>query len=265
MWEGGVSRSRLLDLFDVHGTVASRDIAAFREDFPDACDHVLATKSFAVNSRFKPRLSRGEFGEYQALIGAAPAMGEIRAGVPSMSVQADVTSIEYAFFRRLHSAIKQGGCVRIEYRSMTNPNKHERVIRPHALIQASPRWHVRAWCTKAKDFRDFNLGRISKVLPADDAEALGPDADTAWATEVALRFVPHEGLSKEQKALVRDEYMAGTTALVHKTRVAMARYLVRAFGAAIDPVKEKPPAFLLMVDGPDELPEGALPRASDWR
>lgn len=261
LWEGEISRSRLLDLFEVHATVASRDIAAFREAFPDACDPSTATKSFVVRPLFKPKISKGVFGEYQALVGGAKPMGEIRAGVPLTSVRPDVTTISYTMFRQLHLAIREGRCVRISYRSMGTPEKHERVIRPHAMIQALTRWHVRAWCTKARAFRDFNLGRISAAVPAEAGDALGPDEDVAWATEVALRFVPHVGLSREQKLLVRDEYMGGTTALVHRTRAPMVRYVIRAFGAAVNPLREKPPAFLLMVERPEDLPEGALPDA----
>lgn len=262
LWEGEISRSRLLELFEVHATVASRDIAAFREAFPDACDPSIATKSFVVRPLFKPKLSKGLFGEYQALVGAATPMGEIRAGVPLTSVRPDVTAISYTMFRLLHWAIREGRCVRISYRSMGTPERHERVIRPHAMIQALTRWHVRAWCTKARAFRDFNLGRVSAAVPAEAADALGPDQDVAWETEVAVRFVPHMALSMEQKALVRDEYMGGTTALVHRTRLPMVRYVIRALGAAVNPLREKPPEFLLMVERPEELPNGALPEAT---
>ena len=259
LWEGEVSRSRLLELFPVHGTVASRDLAAFRAALPEACEPVLASKSFAVQPLFKPTLTRGEFQEYQALIGAGPVIGALKAAVPAVAVQPDVTAIAYPLFRQLHAAIRQGKCVRIVYRSMGTPERHERVIRPHAMIQALTRWHVRAWCTKAEEFRDFNLGRIVAVSPVDDAGAPGPDGDVAWTTEVALRLVPHEALSKSQKMLVRDEYMGGTTALVQRTRLPLARYVIRAFGAAVNPSIEKPPSFLLMVEAPESLPEGALP------
>ncbi len=253
-----MSRARLLELFPVHETVASRDLSAFRRAYPKACDSRHAGKWFDVGPLFKPTLTEGVFAEYQALIGAGGEQEELAAGVPAIAVKPDVTVIGYRPFRQIHAAIRGGRCVRITYRSMSTPEPHERIIFPHTLIKASPRWHVRAWCEKAQAFRDFNLGRISAAVPASYPADWGPDKDEAWKQEVKVRLVPHEALSPERKRLVRDEFMGGTTALVHTVRVPLVRYLIRAFGAAVNPILERPPAHLLMVESPEALPDGAL-------
>lgn len=258
LWEGAVSSSRLRELFAVHRTLASRDIAAFRAEFPQACTPAFSGASYVVSPLLRPKLSRGDFLEYQLLIGAGVQPDQLRAGVPSVCTRVDVTEISYTLFRPIHQAIREGECISIQYRSMSTPDPHQRLIRPHAFIQAGPRWHVRAWCSTARAFRDFNLGRIASVAPAVDASSPPPEADLDWQTEVAVRFVPHADLSPGQKALVRAEFMGGTTALVCTVRVPIVRYLVRAFGAAIDPEKERPPAHLLMVEQPEMLPVAAL-------
>lgn len=258
LWEGRVSRSRLLDLFGMHETQASRDIASFRKAYPAACDHDLASKSYIVSQIYRPTLTTGDFASYQRLIGAAGIADKVLAAVPVCSTHLDATNIAYPLFREIHRAMRKGHAIEIEYRSLSTPARHERVVRPHALIQAGPRWHVRAWCARAQGFRDFNLGRISKVRTVSGVALPGADADVAWQSELRVRFVPHGGLSPPQAQLVRDEYMGGTTAIVHTVRVPMVRYLIQAFRAAIDPKREPAPEYLLMVDAPANLPSGAL-------
>lgn len=258
LWEGRVSRARLLELFGMHETQASRDIASFRKTHPTACDHDLGSKSYIVRQIYRPTLTAGDFASYQRLIGASGVTDQVVAGVPVMSCNLDATSIAYPLFRQIHRAMRDGCAIRIEYCSLSTPERHERAIRPHTLIQAGPRWHVRAWCARAKGFRDFNLGRISSVEAANELTLPGPELDVEWQTEVKVRFVPHRALSPQQAQLVRDEYMGGTTAIVHTVRSPMVSYLVQAFRAAIDTEREPAPEYLLMVDAPAELPRGAL-------
>lgn len=258
LWEGRVSRSRLLELFAMHETQASRDIASFRKAHPTACDHDLASKSYTVRQIYRPTLTAGNFASYQRLIGAAGLADNVLAAVPMCSTHLDATDIAYPLFREIHRATREGHAIQIEYRSLTTPTRHARVIRPHALIQAGPRWHVRAWCARAQGFRDFNLGRISQVQAVGALWLPGAEVDADWHCEVRVRFVPHRDLSADQAQLVRDEYMGGTTAIVHRVRVPMVRYLVQSFRAAIDPNQEPAPAHLLMVDAPEKLPPGSL-------
>jgi predicted DNA-binding transcriptional regulator YafY len=259
LWEGKVSRARLLELFAMHETQASRDIASFRKAHPTACDYDLARKSYTVRSVYRPKLTAGDFASYQRLIGAAGSNEALRAAVPVCSTHQDATNIAYPLFREIHRAMREGHAINIEYRSLSTPSRHKRVIRPHALIQAGARWHLRAWCTRAQGYRDFNLGRISEVQAVVGEISLpGAEGDADWQTEVRVRLVPHRGLSPAQAQLVRDEYMGGTTAIVHTVRASMARYLIQAFRAAVDPQREIAPDHLLMVESPDKLPKGVL-------
>lgn len=257
LWEGRVSRSRLLDLFHIHETLASRDIAGFRAEYPDACEAEPSSKSYVSTARLQPTLTRGVFSEYQRLIGATGSLDAISAGVPFESSQLDATAIQPTSFSRLHRAMRLGFCVKVVYRSMSTPEAHERLIRPHSLIQAGPRWHLRAYCEKAGDFRDFNLGRISAVSLADELVLPGPEQDQNWHRMVPVRLVPHRGLSAEQAQMVREEYMGGTAALVFNVRASLAKYVIQSFRAAVDPEREGVPEHLLMLQLPADLPEGA--------
>lgn len=259
LWEGRVTRGRLLELFAVHATVASRDILAYRRQFPGACEADTASKAYEAGVLLRPVLTEGHFTEYQALIGAA-GNEPLSGAIAIESSHVDSTQISYQHFARIHAAIRMGSCVRITYRSMRNPSPHGRILRPHALIQAGARWHMRGYCSEARDFREFNLGRLTAVETVPDLELPSGEDDTDWQITVNVRLVPHQALNPEQQSLVRDEYMGGTTAAAFEVRKPMARYLVQAFRAAIDPLKETPPSFLLMVHEPSNLPQGTL-----WR
>lgn len=257
LWEGQVSRPRLAEIFDVHGTVLSRDMAAYADQAPDNCLYDTGARAYVVTPYARPQLTDGRFSEYEALVGTLPLRG-LCAGVELVSAQQHATQIQHGAFSRVHVAIREGKQVQIEYRSLNNPEVHERKIRPHAFIQAGPRWHVRAYCDRAEEFRDFNLGRISRV--DDPAHSLLPEAeeDQAWGTLITLRLIPHPHLNAAQVQLVRDEYMAGTVARVFEVRLPVSKYLVQAYRAAIDTSRQLPPDFILAVHKPGELPPGAL-------
>lgn len=254
LWEGRVSRSRLLDLFNIHETLASRDIAGFRAEYPDACEPDSGSKSYVGSWSLRPTLTRGTFDEYQRLIGAIGSLDAVSAGVGVESIQVDATSIRHPLFAQIHRAMRLGRCIRVLYRSMSNPEAHERVIRPHSLIQTGSRWHIRAYCSKAEAFCDLNLGRISAVSASEDADLPGLDRDVDWHRIIAVRLVPHRDLSAEQARMVREEYMGGTAATVFNVRAPIAKYLIQSFRAAIDPERERAPEHLLMVYQPEELP-----------
>lgn len=257
LWEGRVSRPRLGELFDMHGSVLSRDMAAYADLAPDNCEYDTGARGYVVTPYARAQLTKGQFSEYEALVGTLALRG-LRAGVELVSAQQHATHIQHGPFSRIHAAIRDGKQIQIEYRSLNNPEAHERTIRPHAFIQAGPRWHIRAYCDRAKEFRDFNLGRISRV--DDPAHSLLPRAedDQAWDTLTTLRLIPHPHLDAAQAQLVRDEYMAGTVARVFEVRLPVSKYLVQAYRAAIDTSRQLPPDFILAVYKPSELPSGAL-------
>lgn len=257
LWEGRVSRSRLLDLFNIHETLASRDIAGFREQYPGACAPEMSTKSYVSSRNLEPALTLGVFSEYQRLVGALGSLSLASTGVPIESTQLDITVIRYTLFSQIHRAMRLGLCIRIVYRSMSTPEPHERLIRPHSFIQAGPRWHLRVYCAKAVAFRDMNLGRISAVSPESGTSLPGEEEDLEWQQTVSVRLIPHEGLSAEQARMVREEYMRGTAAVVFTVRAPLVQYVIQSFRAAIDPVREKAPEHLLMVQNPETLPQSS--------
>jgi len=258
LWEGRVSRGRMLELFEVHETVASRDIASFRQAYPGACSPLPSEKAYGRNPGMRPTLSAGNFAEYVNLIGGM-RKGSLLAAVPICSAEVNATQISYPDFSVLHRAIQNCSAIEFTYRSLNNPDPHSRTVQPHTLIQAGPRWHMRGWCARAEQFRDFNLGRMSDLRPCQGMGSLpNGSEDKLWNTICLVRLVPHNGLSTSQQRLVREEYMQGTAALRFQVRVPMVQYLIQAYRAAVDPLVQTAPEHLLMVDDPAALGAGAL-------
>ena len=62
--------------------------------------------------------------------------------------------------RPLLKACREGLRLECEYVSFTTPDRETRLIAPHTLIFTGMRWHVRAYCEKSRDYRDFVLSRF---------------------------------------------------------------------------------------------------------
>lgn len=251
LWEGWLTSARLRLFFPVHGTQASRDFAAYRELAPDNIEKVWGKKGYGPGPLSKPVLTRGEFAEYARLIGISVPDRQL-AQVQVEDIAPLHTAIKPYQFRAIHQAMAGSTAVQIQYASMTNPTVHKRVIFPHAMIHAGTRWHVRAWCAMRKAYRDFNLSRVSGAEATEGVEpADTPDA--TWDTIVKMRLVPHQELSPAQQRLVRNEFFNGTTALVLERRAALIPYVIRAYSAAVDPRKQRPPQYILQVGNVDDL------------
>lgn len=72
---------------------------------------------------------------------------------PSRKVNAHI-------MRALVTALRENRRVEVDYVSLNNPNREGRVIAPHTFVNIGLRWHLRAWCEKSGEYRDFVLSRF---------------------------------------------------------------------------------------------------------
>ena len=115
----------------------------------------------------------------------------------------------------------------MDYVSLNNPDREGRIIAPHTLVWTGLRWHVRGWCEKNRDFRDFVLSRF-RGLP----EILGPtdhsvEDDIDWNTTINLDIVPDPRLSPEQQAVIADDFGMCEGVLHITLRARLLNYLVQ--------------------------------------
>lgn len=138
--------------------------------------------------------------------------------------------------------------------SFNTPDGETRLIAPHTLIYTGMRWHVRAYCERNGDYRDFVLSRFRGIPDLmDDISENGRDADNGWNTQVRVVIEPDSRLKPEQKAIIETDYGMSVGQLVVETRGALVQYVLQRY--QIDPTKvhAKATAQQIVVANLDEL------------
>ncbi|MFZ6677779.1 WYL domain-containing protein [Undibacterium sp. Tian12W] len=259
-WEGSLSNARIRDLFDVKSVRASNMIKEFRDEHPTWLVHDSKTKAFYPSSDYlshqrkhaNRRHHADELARYLALVGLHYATQAKDEHHHLLCAHTDLTAPPPRPFAMLQSAAKGQRKVRITYRSMNHPEPHQRTISPHTLVRAGRRWHARAFCEEAGEFRDFSLGRISKVEELGQPSERYVSDDKPWQFFVKVTLVPHPELTPEQSLVIRAEYMAGAAALTETCRGALVKYFVQDMRAAVH-TQQRPPEYQLAVSNIKEI------------
>ncbi|MCB2255597.1 WYL domain-containing protein [Pseudomonas chlororaphis] len=174
-WEGRLITTQLVEWFGITRQQASSDINRYNTEFNEgALIHNPAVKGYVPAAGFQPVLTAGHVNEYLEMLvsqGGQP-MAQVLESHPGVAtVQLPDRAIRPEVVREVVRACRAGTSLRVLYASMSNPAPHERVISPHTLVYTGFRWHVRAWCHKREDFRDFLLSRIDRTPKPCDEEA----------------------------------------------------------------------------------------------
>jgi len=249
LWEGRVSRARLIAEFELSPIRASEWLRDFRESFPTWVAWDPKLKAYVATHAAYVAAERAAGNQPGAVMLAPYLSGE---GGRQLSTDWIFTRTSPQNFSRINLAIADRVRVKFSYCSMSNPEPHERTVEPHCLVKTGRRWHVRGYCVEKHDFRDFVLGRMSKVKLLTDPSIADPSGDQAWSTFVGVRIVAHPKLSEAQQLVVRNEYFNGTAARVEKCRAALLSYLVQEIRAATDVNVQPPPDYQLAIENMDE-------------
>jgi predicted DNA-binding transcriptional regulator YafY len=257
LWEGEISRGRVIDLFQLSPVRASEWIRELREHCQDRMTwDPVGRRYFATESLFRTSAKQSaarleeDFASYLALT-RLPSTHF--GGDSGMHMFPDFNVPGPRLFATLKRCIADAMAVVLTYRSMRNPEPHRRVIEPHSLVRAGRRWHVRGYCRQNEGFRDFALGRIVSATSAKDPAAHGAGDDEAWSKEVDVVLVPHPNLNPQQEEVVRFENFAGTSARRQSCRAALVAYLIQDVRAATDIERQRPPDYQIAVANMGEL------------
>jgi hypothetical protein len=263
-WEGRLNNARLRELFGLSSIRASEWIRDFRELHPlwtnwesKSRSHIATPTFFRAKS---PIHAADSISRYVVLVGLPVAKQHAVDEDILWAAYPDLYTPRPLFFSTLLLAVQMGRPVDIEYRSLTIPRPHRRTISPHSLVRAGRRWHTRAYCHLKGEFRDFNLGRISKATLEPQAAAMpGASADYEWNTFVQVRIGAHPALTREQADVIRFEHFSGTASMTQTCRAALVRYFVQDVHAALDPLRQLPPEYQLAVDNIGEVSAWLFP------
>ncbi len=233
---GELRRSDVVERFETGPAGATRDIAQYREIASENLELDPTTKAYRPTAEFTPLFDHQPQRVMTALSqGFGEGIGdELRPMVrcefpsalslPKMSVLAPITR-----------AINRGKAVRLSYTSVDS-GRTERELVPLALVDTGVRWHLRAYCRKHHEFRDFVLTRMETPKVLEDSPVLPeetPEHDAQWSRIIELELLPHPEHPRPE--IVRMDYDIPDGVLKVKVRAANAGYMLRRWSVDCSP------------------------------
>jgi predicted DNA-binding transcriptional regulator YafY len=145
-------------------------------------------------------------------------------------------------------AARQQKRLDVDYVSLNHPDREGRIIVPHTLVYSGLRWHVRAWCEKNCEYRDFVLSRFRGIPEIMDDSEHGVEGDTEWNTHVIVRIAPDPRLALEQREVVEVDYGMENGVLEISTRARLVPYVLQLLHIEPNELAEDPTAQQIVVE-----------------
>jgi predicted DNA-binding transcriptional regulator YafY len=252
-WEGRLTTNHLCNSFGIGRQQASKDINNYLRDVaPGNLIYDLQLKGYKPSSTFHPKLTTGTADEYLHILSRTKDIAHTFTGLDlgfanSEILQVPVRNVEPAILRPLVQAARDQKRVELDYISLSTPAVETRVITPHTLVCTPLRWHVRAYCEKNRDYRDFVLSRFRNIPDIIGDSEHSREGDERWVKEISISIKPDSRLSKEQQRIIAHDYGMTRGRLEIRTRAALVEYTLKAFN--LDPRKQevKPEAQQIVI------------------
>lgn len=276
LWEGRVNTNHLTNYFGIKRQQASNDIKKYREDVaPGNLIYDKSVKAYIPSTTFKAQLTTGSADEYLHLLERNSDLNlrferlELGFGhihqlpVPNRAIKPEI-------LRPIVKACQQNLRLEVDYRSISDPQRDGRVIIPHSIVYAANRWHVRGYCEKNKNFRDFVLTRffdipeIEESYSAPNTRMSNPKNDTAlqqyteaqdedWNTKIKVSFIADPRLTPAQKEVIEHDYGMTNGRLMITIRASLVAYLMRALRIEAHTIQADPKAQQIVVENLEEI------------
>lgn len=212
LWEGGVQRQRVSDLFRVSKAQITRDLDDYNRSYPRNIEYDLSAKTYRPALNFKPELASGRSDEYLALLQAyaqygstviIPALGH---GPSAELIPSAQGLIDRTVLQRVLAALRDGQAMQTSYADWADEKPVRRQLWPHALVFTGQRWHVRAYDDRHRRFADFALARIGAVELMEGKAPVAVAEDNAWRAIETVEVIPSPELTAHQRHMVAKEY-----------------------------------------------------------
>lgn len=253
LWEGRMTTRHLVETFGLGRQQASKDINTYNRDVgPGNLTYNKYLKGYEPSSNFVPRVTRGMAEEYLQLLANRSELHRTFSSVVLPLGQTEVLEppqrpVSPDILRPLLLAARDQQRIEVDYVSVNNPDREGRIITPHTLVWTGLRWHVRGWCEKNLDFRDFVLSRFRGI-----PELLGPaghsaEQDAEWNIMVDLTLQPDPRLTPEQQEVVAFDYGMKRGQLVIPVRARLVSYLLQLLNINSGPHHPDPKAQQVVI------------------
>ena len=259
LWEGRLTTRHLCDTFGIGRQQASKDINNYiREVGPGNLEYDKFLKGYKPTATFKPQVTEGLADEYLHLMARNNELMNVFESLSLNVANAEVLSVPVRdvkpeVLRPIMQAARQQKRLDVDYVSLNHPDREGRVIVPHTLVYTGLRWHVRAWCEKNGEYRDFVLSRFREIPDIMDDSEHGADGDEQWNTFVDLCIVPDPRLSKEQQEVVEADYGMNKGMLQVSTRARLVPYVLQLLHINPNELADDPTAQQIILKNRDEL------------
>ncbi|MFK8048954.1 MAG: helix-turn-helix transcriptional regulator [Halioglobus sp.] len=259
LWEGRLTTRHLCDTFGIGRQQASKDINNYlKEVGPGNLEYDKYLKGYKPAENFSPGVTRGAADEYLHLMARNNELSDVfeslalnTANAESLSVP--VRDVKPEVLRPILQAARQQKRLDVDYVSINNPDHEGRIIVPHTLVHTGLRWHVRAWCEKNQEYRDFVLSRFRDIPEIMDKSEHGIEGDEDWNTMITIRIVADPRLSKEQRGVIEHDYGMDNGVLEVSTRAKLVPYALKLLHLEYREEKTDPTAQQIIVENRDEL------------
>jgi hypothetical protein len=246
-WRGWVGRQDLVEGFGISVAQASGDLQRYAEVNPGAMIYQTSRKRYESAEGMVCRLHEPVFADAVRLFfgGGLPA-GRAAGAADDRLVMIDLPQrkIDVMIARRVLIALLEGRELRVRYLSLNSGSDEWRNMVPGGLGWDGHRWHVRAWCGKRGEWRDFVLGRmIAAEWPGSVAGELPEDQD--WKTVDVVKLKINPDLSPERREAIRLDYDLPGEHLEIRVRRSMKPYLLAAMFIDHESHNELPRHFVL--------------------
>lgn len=254
-WEGAISRRDLTEHFGISNPQASKDIKQYIKLAPDNIHYDNSAKKYLAPEKFYPRLTTPSCESYfsDLLVSKTPNNSFICGKIPPYDIIPIPTRItDPNVLRAILKAIKNSAKIGIEYQSMSRPNPIFRYIAPHTLVNDGFRWHIRAYCRKKEDYRDFNLSRIIRCEEMKET-VIDHSNDLLWHSYIRLKLIPHPKLNRNQQKCIEHEYGMVDGECELNTRAAFVFYLEKNLKLSQNSEGKSPNRYQIVLANREEV------------
>ncbi len=259
LWEGKLTTRQLCETFGIGRQQANKDLSSYRRALTQGDLIYDATaKHYLPSSNFKPILTQGLASEYLQLAAQQSDVQRILGHLPVAAAAVEVVTapsreLPPSLLRPIIQAITDCRRIDVDYVSLNNPDREGRIVVPHTLVWTGYRWHVRAWCEKNQDFRDFVLSRFRGEADLMDSSERNASEDNDWQQRVTLQVEPDTRLRADQREVIAHDYNMENGRLLLTTRAKLAPYLLQLLNVNTGPLLDDPRAQQLVLSNQESL------------
>jgi len=259
LWEGRLTTNHLTESFGIGRQQASKDINTYISDIaPGNLMYDKTLKGYVPSESFKPCVTTGLADEYLHVLSRNQDITKPFEGLGLANANTEVLGVPHRavdpiILRSIVLAARQGKRLDIGYLSLSNPKSADRIIAPHTLVFTGLRWHVRAYCEKNQNFRDFVLSRFRGTPDLMGKTLVEPSEDKAWQTQVTIQIIPDTRLTPDQRKVIAHDYGMKNNSLKITTRGSLVMYVLQTLNIDSNKLEMNPLAQQLMIKNQSEI------------